>query len=58
LQNSLTPTPDTPYIDRRDEEEAKRLREATGLGEINFLDTEDIKKYSIQDYGFNLEELS
>jgi len=50
-------TAESPYISREDEEEAKRIRSSSGLGEINYLDDEDIKRYSIEDYGFGLDRL-
>ena len=35
-----------------DESEAQRLAQMQGLGESNYMTTEDIKHYAIQDFGF------
>lgn len=56
LQNSLNPIPDTEYISHEDEVEAKRFQSLAGVGELHLLTDEDIKQYSINDFGLGLGE--
>ena len=58
LQASLTTIQNEPYISRDDEAEAARLVEANGIGEAHYLNDEDVRSYSLQDFGMGLSDES
>lgn len=47
--------PNSEYYPRDDESEAKYFKDVNGLGEVNILDDEEVKQYSLQDYGFEMD---
>jgi len=55
LQTSSTKVPDQEYVPRDDESEAKRIAEFNGNEKAEILTTDDVKSYSIQDFGLGLD---
>jgi hypothetical protein len=54
LQASSNPIPDSEYISRDDETEAERLEKLdTNPNHIRVLTDEEIKQYSMTDFGFS-----
>lgn len=54
MQSSLTPQTEYEYVPRDDESEAARLESTQGVGETVYLNAEEIKAYSMTDYGLGL----
>src|SRR3954447_766343 len=50
LQTSLNPLNNSEYVSQDDESEAKRLIDASGVGETQFLDDGDVRQYSLEDF--------
>lgn len=40
------------YVSQDDESEASRLNDLRGVGETNYLNDEEVKQYSLEDFGF------
>ena len=52
--SSVTLGTESEYIPRDDESEASRLVDPNGVGEINWLDEDDVRSYSMNDFGMDL----
>jgi hypothetical protein len=46
----LNPLNNSEYVSQDDESEAKRLIDASGVGETQFLDDGDVRQYSLEDF--------
>lgn len=56
LQNFSTPSfPNSEYIPRDDESEAKYYKDLTGIGDVNIIDDTEVKMYSIKDFELDME---
>lgn len=53
LQTSSNATPDSPYISRDDETEAK-LVSPQGLGDVHYMNEEDVRGYNMEDFGMGV----
>lgn len=49
MQASLTP-PTNEAVSMSDEAEADRINNIQGVGEINYLDTDQVREYSLSDF--------
>lgn len=54
--SSIISQSDTEYIPRDDESEAKRVQDISGVGELAYLETDEIKEYHMADYNFGLPD--
>jgi hypothetical protein len=58
LQSYSNPLPESEYISHDDEAEAERFANLVGtqgLGEIHVIDDQDVKGYSLMDFGLNVD---
>lgn len=60
LQSSSTPDSNSGYIPQDDESEALRLAilNGQGVGESTFIGDDEIKQYSMRDFGFDFDPLA
>lgn len=56
MQTSSTIQSNDEYIPRDDESEAARLADASGVGEVSYLDDTDTIQYSMLDFGMGSSE--
>lgn len=50
----MTTETESTYIARDDESEAARLSSFEGVGEVTFLNDEDVREYALHDMGLDL----
>jgi hypothetical protein len=51
LQTSSTSTPDSEYVSRSDEEEARRFTELNGDQGLRTLSDDDVRQYALENIG-------
>jgi len=56
LQTSSNPIPESDYISQEDEEEARRFLELNGESDNVVLTDEDVRQYSLEDYGMGFNK--
>ena len=53
--SSVTLENESEYVAQDDESEAQRFQDIRGVGEVNYLDDEEVRHYSMEDFGLSLD---